>query len=342
MVFRVSSTKLYRHLALAALLIIAPFHPDAALSKEPRRLTVYTYDSFISAWGPGPQIEAGFEAQCGCDLQFVPAGDGAALLTRLLLEGENSAADVVLGLDTNLIARARKTGLFAPHGIEAAFDLPISWEDAAFLPYDWGYFAFVYDRGRIPHPPSSFEELATGNWRIVIQDPRSSTPGLGLMWWVEAAYGDSAPQIWADLAPKILTVTPGWSEAYGLFLDGEADFVLSYTTSPAYHSLAEGDESKAAALFEEGHYMQIEVMAMMKRSAEPDLAQAFLQFMISPEAQAALPMTNWMYPVIWPEGGLPESFTPPLEAHDALLLPPEEIEAKRKGALERWRIGLSK
>jgi ABC-type thiamine transport system substrate-binding protein len=32
--------------------------------------------------------------------------------------------------------------------------------------------------------------------------------------------------------PKTVTVTKGWSEAYGMFLDGEADMVLSYTTSP--------------------------------------------------------------------------------------------------------------
>ena len=48
-------------------------------------LTVYTYDSFVSDWGPGPAIEAAFEETCGCDLQFVGAGDGAALLARIKL-----------------------------------------------------------------------------------------------------------------------------------------------------------------------------------------------------------------------------------------------------------------
>ena len=45
-------------------------------------LTVLTYDSFTSEWGPGPAIEKGFEESCGCDLRFVTAGDGAALLAR--------------------------------------------------------------------------------------------------------------------------------------------------------------------------------------------------------------------------------------------------------------------
>ena len=73
-------------------------------------LTVYTYDSFTSDWGPGPVVEDAFEAICDCDLQFIGAGDGAALLSRLFLEGERTEADVVLGLDTNLIAQARDMG----------------------------------------------------------------------------------------------------------------------------------------------------------------------------------------------------------------------------------------
>jgi hypothetical protein len=120
-----------------------------------------------------------------------------------------------------------------------------------FLPFDWGYFAFVHDTS-LENVPGDFEALAASDVSIVIQDPRSSTPGLGLVMWVQAAYGDRAGEIWAGLADNIVTVTPGWSEAYGLFLDGEADMVLSYTTSPAYHLIAEEDPSKAAAAFARG------------------------------------------------------------------------------------------
>ncbi len=58
-------------------------------------------------------------------------------------------------------------------------------------------------------------------------------------------FGDGAADAWAALAPRIVTVTQGWSEAYGLFLDGEADMVLSYTTSPAYHIAVEDDDRYA-------------------------------------------------------------------------------------------------
>jgi thiamine transport system substrate-binding protein len=114
--------------------------------------------------------------------------------------------------------------------------------------------------------PGDFEALAASDLKILIQDPRSSTPGLGLLLWVRRPMATEAGEIWEGLSDNIVTVTPGWSEAYGLFLDGEADMVLSYTTSPAYHLIAESDDSKAAAPFDEGHYMQIEVAGKAGRN----------------------------------------------------------------------------
>ena len=62
-----------------------------------------------------------------------------------------------------------------------------------------------------------------------------------------------------------------------MFIEGEADMVLSYTTSPAYHIIAENDETKSAANFDEGHYMQIEVAAKLVSSKNPELADKFFK-----------------------------------------------------------------
>ncbi|MEO1579010.1 MAG: thiamine ABC transporter substrate binding subunit [Pseudomonadota bacterium] len=305
-------------------------------------LTIYTYDSFTSDWGPGPAVEAAFEETCGCDLQFVGAGDGASLLARVRLEGARTDADIVLGLDTNLTAAAAETGLFEAHGQDASgLDLPVDWTDETFLPFDWGYFAFVHDKEAVPTPPTSLRELADSDVSILIQDPRSSTPGLGLLMWVQAAYGDEAGEIWAGLSDNIVTVTKGWSEAYGLFLEGEADMVLSYTTSPAYHLIAEEDPSKAAAPFDEGHYMQIEVAGKLAGTDQPELADAFLAFMISDGFQSVIPTTNWMYPAVIPEGGLPEGFETLIQPETALVIPADEAPAVRDVALETWLGALS-
>ncbi|MDC1399763.1 thiamine ABC transporter substrate binding subunit [Yoonia sp.] len=310
----------------------------SALAETPV-LQVMTYDSFVTEWGPGPAIEAAFEATCACDLQFLGTGDGAALLARLQLEGPRTEADIVLGLDTNLTAAARETGLFAPHGVAAEFDLPIAWTDAEFLPFDWGYFAFVGNAGEAQ--ASSLRDLADSDLKIVIQDPRSSTPGLGLLMWVKTAYPDDAATIWADLSDNIVTVTSGWSEAYGMFLEGEADAVLSYTTSPAYHLIAEEDDSKVAWAFDEGHYMQVEVAGKVAGTDQPELADAFLAFIVSDAFQSVIPTTNWMYPAVTPAEGLPAGFETLMTPETSLLLSPEDAAALRDGALDEWRTALS-
>ncbi len=325
-----------KHLLAAGLLTIAM----PALAETPV-LTVLTYDSFTSEWGPGPAIEKAFEATCACDLQIVPAGDGAALLARIQLEGAASDADIVLGLDTSLTAAATATQLFAAHGKTPETNLPLDFADPDFLPFDWGWFAFVHDKTKLPDPPKSFEALAASDLTIVIQDPRSSTPGLGLLLWVKAAYGDRAPEIWQGLADNIVTVTPGWSEAYGLFLEGEADMVLSYTTSPAYHLLAESDDTKSAALFDEGHYMQIEVAGKLASSDQPELADQFLDFMLTDAFQSVIPQTNWMYPAITPVAGLPEGFDA-FRPAKSLLLSPEEAQSARDVALAEWQAALAR
>lgn len=305
-------------------------------------LTVYTYDSFVSDWGPGPQIETAFEAECGCDLQFVAAGDGAALLSRLKLEGENTDADIILGLDTSLTADAKETGLFANHaGIPDNLTLPVAWTDETFLPYDWGYFAFVYDNTVISDVPESFDALLESDYSVIIQDPRSSTPGLGLLLWVKHVYGDDAASAWETLAPRIVTVTKGWSEAYGLFLEGESDFVLSYTTSPLYHQIAEADDTKDAAIFSDGHYMQIEVAAKIAGTDQSELADQFLAFMTSAAFQAVIPETNWMYPAAASDLDINPAFTPDANAHKALVFSEGDSKAVLEEALDEWRNALS-
>jgi len=316
-----------------------------AAAQGAKTLTVYTYSSFAGEYGPGTKIKERFEAECVCAVEWVETDDAGTLLARLKLEGETTRADVVLGLDNNLMAEAAETGLFAPHGLKAEnLDLPVAWDDHTFLPFDWGYFAFVYDETRLENPPKSLEELVEGEGgpKIVIQDPRTSTPGLGLLLWMRSVYGDEAGEAWQKLAPKVVTVTQGWSEAYGLFLEGEADMVLSYTTSPAYHIAVESEPKYKAAIFPEGHALQIEVAALTKTSDDPDLARKFLEFMLSEPFQSAIPEGNWMYPAKSPASGLPASFQALATPEKSLLIPPEEVARKRRAWVNEWLAAMSR
>ncbi|MEO6396440.1 MAG: thiamine ABC transporter substrate binding subunit [Devosia sp.] len=281
-----------------------------ATAQEPRTLTIYTYDAFAADYGPGPILKPAFEKICGCQLNFVAADSSIGALRRVQLEGTTTDADIILGLDTSLAGEARATGLFAPHTL-ALDKLNLAWADADFVPVDYGYFAFVYDKRKVPNPPASFEALIAmpESFKIVLEDPRSDTTGLGLVLWIKAAYGERAADIWKGLKPHIRTVTRGWSDAYyGIFLKGEADMVLSYTTSPAVHAVTENDPNYGATTFNQGAYPQIEIAGMLKTSSNQDLAKQFLAWLVTPEAQAIIPTTNWMYPVAPVGDALPSAF----------------------------------
>lgn len=314
-----------------ALAVLVGLFASPAFAQDAPKLTIYTYDGFAAEWGPAPALKSGFEAICGgCTVDWVAADSSIGTLRRVQLEGPTTPADIIVGLDTAVAGEARATGLFSDHGLTLDnLVLPGGWTDRQFVPFDYSHFAFMHDTDTMPVPPKSFEELIAlpDTVKIAIQDPRSSTPGFGLVLWVKAAYGDRASEIWTGLKPHILAITRDWSDSYNLFLSGEADMALSYTTSPAYHIIEDGDDTIKAALFEEGHYPQIEVAGVLKSSDQQELAKQFLAYLLSPEAQKIIAEANWMFPVIDIAADLNPAFATLPQPEKTLAFTDEEIAA---------------
>jgi thiamine transport system substrate-binding protein len=220
----------------------------------------------------------------------------------------------------------------------------VDWADDTFIPFDWGYYAFVYDSSKLKAPPQSLKDLVENpnGPSVVIEDPRTSAPGLGLLLWMRKVYGEKAGEAWQKLRPRVVTVTKGWSEAYGLFLKGEADMVLSYTTSPAYHVAVEKKTNYKAAPFAEGHYLQVEIAGMTKTAKDPELAKRFLAFVLSDAFQSAMPEGNWMFPARTPASGLPASFKDLAEPAKALTYSPEEVRDHRREFTDEWLNAMAK
>lgn len=324
-------------LLISFLALIFAFNTSASAKKS--ELTIYTYNSFISKWGPGLKIKSAFEENCNCVVKYVGLEDGVSLLTRLKLEGKNSKADLVLGLDTNLIAEAIETGLFTEHSVPLRpLTIPVNWDNKYFIPYDYGFFAFIYDTEKVKKPPQNFKELIETAEKnsLLLQDPRTSTPGQGLLLWIQKTYPDESAEMWAKLRDKTLTISKSWSEAYGLFLEGEAPYVFSYTTSPAYHKIIDKTDRYKAAIFEEGHYLQIEVVGKLKKAQNSKLADEFLQFVLTRKFQSIIPETNWMYPVISIDEELHEAFKALPKPNKALLFSTTDVKKNRKKWLKSW------
>ncbi len=324
------------------LVIVLFFTACQEKKNDPNTLTIYTYDAFAADWGPAPKIKKIFEKSHHCKLHFVGVSSSIGALRKIQLEGNSTKADILLGLDSATAEIAKDTGLFATHDNNLSrLSLPFGYADRVFVPFDYSYFAFVYDSNKLKNPPLSFEALVDmpKDFKIVIEDPRSSTPGLGLLLWVKEIYGEKATDYWKRLAPHILTITKGWSEAYNLFLKGEADMVLSYTTSPAYHQLMEKRDNYKAAIFPEGHYAQIEVAGMLKSSQHKALAREFLHFLHSAQFAHLIPDTNWAYPVVQIKTPLPFSVPIPKKS---FIWEGKKVEKIRKSLIEEWLEAVKK
>lgn len=279
---------------------------------EENVLNVYCYDSFSSEWGPGPVIAESFYEVYGIRLKFNAPGDAVTVLNQLILEKGKSNADIVVGLDNSLLIRALSAGILEPYESHALDSVPselVFDETYHLLPFDYGYFAVCYDSEAMPVPPASLEDLISDKYTdsLILMDPRTSTPGLGFLLWTIAVYGDGWPEYWQRLRPSILTITESWSQGYTLFTAGEAPMVLSYGTSPVYHTEYEGTYRYRAADFSDGHIMQIEGMGIVSGTDNRNEAELFIDFMLSDEAQIALAKYNIMLPVN-SEVTLPQSF----------------------------------
>lgn len=296
------------------------------------QVVVYTYDSFISEWGPAPQLEELFEAETGLDLVFVDAGDGGQILGRTILEKESPQADVVIGIDNNQLDAARLANTLEPYKpIDAEKNVPEQLrfaEDWLLTPYDWSYFAMIYNTQSSIPAPSSLADLTNDTYRnkIILMDPRTSTPGLGFVAWTVAVFGENYLDFWRALKPNILTMAPSWSTGYGLFTSGEAPLVVSYTTSPAYHVEYDEGNQFQALIFEHGHSLQIEGAALVRNAPNAEGARKFLNFLVSTKAQEVLPLTQWMYPVN-PEVQMPASYAAAPMAGKALVVDNETVSA---------------
>ncbi len=266
-----------------------------------KEVVVYTYDSFVNEWGPGDAIIQAFEEEHDLKLTLVNIGDGANIVARAVAEKKRPVADMILGVDNHLASMAYRADILVPYRPESYGDIHpeiIMDDEWRLVPYDYSYFAIVWDSQSGIRPPKSLEDLASPEYekKLILMSPKTSTPGLGFALWTAAVFGENYADYWKRLSPSILTMASSWSTGYGLFTQGEAPLVCSYTTSPAYHLEYENTERYKALIFDDGHLLQIECAGILKSAPNIEGAKTFIDFLVSMECQEILPLTQWMYP----------------------------------------------
>lgn len=283
--------------------ILCLFVIEAQASSE-EVLRVYSYDALTGSNSFGEYLSDTFFKKYGKKVRFISFGTAGEALNQIALEGSSSRADMVMGIDEVLFRKHEKKEWFEiiDESVFAILDTKIKKNTPnSFVPFDYGYLAFLYDESRSHFPKNvslkKIPELLGSKQKVVLQDPRTSSIGLEFLVWTFESLGEEVKSFWLSLTPHILTVSPGWSGAYELFLRKQADLVVSYTTSPAYHHMKEKKFSIRPLIFDEGHFKQVEGMCILKTSRQKEAALKFIKHVLGPDAQRQLPTFQWMYPV---------------------------------------------
>ncbi|ABR31642.1 ABC transporter substrate-binding protein [Thermosipho melanesiensis] len=297
-------------------------------------LVVYTYDSFVS--GIGYEVVPIFEKMYGCKVDLRSFGDAGSVLSRLILEKQNPKADVIIGLDQALLFRAIKENLLEKYTPinKSLLKYPELLNEYG-VPYDFGAIAIVYNRNTVKNPPKSFSDLLSKKFknRIVVQDPRTSSTGLSFLLWTIAVYKDNYLDFWKKFKENILTITPGWDEAFEMLESGEADIMVSYATDGAYSYHNYGEIIYVPVILDDGACVQIEYASIVKGTKNMELAKRFLEFILMEDFQEKVPLNQWMLPVT--EVNTPEAFKYVPQINKILKLEPKIYE-KQEEILKEW------
>ena len=286
-----------------------------------------------------------FEEETGIKVNLISAGHGSELLYKLSLEQNNPRADVVVGITNEQLNESNKFNLFQSYDSPVLKDIDsehIFDKSLTLLPYNVGTYAFVYDSKKISNPPTSLEQLLDPKYKrsIILIDPRTSSVGMGLLQWTISVYGDDYLQWWEAIKPNVLTIADSWSSGYGLFTQGEAPLVISYTTSPIYHVINEDNDQFRSVVFDEGNLAVIEGAAILKSSKKVEQAQMFIDYLLT-DGQLDIAIANVMYPVNL-KTELPEAFDWAPVAKKELYLPSEMIAEHRDTWLNEWTEVMSR
>jgi len=245
-----------------------------------------------------------FEERYDCEVEVELVDKAGDLITRLIEEKDDPQADIVIGINNGNFIWAMEHNLVQAYKakeidtIEEAYHFDLSYH---FTPFNYAYYAILYDTYLVNNPPETFGKMQDGLWKnhLLISDARYSANGLGFLLWSVSMFGERGyGHFWRSIKNNVFFISSTWEQSFNMFLAGEAPFLLAYTTTPTYFIETENNYRYKTFIPHEGAYMFIEGVGIVEGSDNVPLAKEFIDFVISRDFQNHIAPTLWMYPVV--------------------------------------------
>lgn len=316
---------------------------------EPAILTVMTHDSFSVS----EDVVTTFENQHDIEVRFLAAGDTGTAVNKAILSKDNPLADVFYGIDNTFLSRALEEEIFESYDSPLLSEVPGAFKldsQNRALPIDYGDVCLNYDKAFFKEallaPPDSLEALLDAQYEglLVVENPATSSPGLAFLLATIGHFGeDGYLDFWKELVKNDIAVTNDWNSAYyGEFTlsGGTRPLVVSYGSSPpaeVYFAEEPPDEAPTAAVVaDETCFRQIEFVGILKGTQNRELAEAWIDFMLSTTFQEDLPLNMFVFPVNT-EAQLPQVFEEFAEIPDVTAeVSPDRISENREDWIQAW------
>jgi thiamine transport system substrate-binding protein len=336
---------------ILAVILAACSPQETTEPEEIRTLKVMTHDSFAVS----EDLINQFEDEHNVKISFIRSGDTGSALNQAILSRENPLADVFYGVDNTFLTRALQEDIFEPYPSPLLENIPDQFKldpGSSALPVDFGDVCINYDKAYFRENnlpvPESLDVLTQPEYEglLVTENPATSSPGLAFLMATIAQFGEEGYlEFWADLSQNGLVVASDWETAYysnfsGSTGQGPQPMVVSYGSSPAAEVIfAETplDESPTASIIGPNTcFRQIEFVGILKGTPNRDLAEKFVDFMLSVPFQKDIPVQMFVFPVN-PDAQLPEAFIENVQIPDQpATLAPELIDENREAWIESW------
>jgi thiamine transport system substrate-binding protein len=310
-----------------------------------------THDSFAVS----ETVVAAFEAEHDVTVRFLASGDAGEAVNRAVLAAGNPLADVFYGADNTFLSRALDAGIFEAYESPLLEEVPDAFElDATHhaLPVDYGDVCLNYDRAyfadRGLEPPANLGDLLQPEYRglLVVENPATSSPGLAFLLATVGHFGqDGYLDFWEGLRDNDVLVVNDWEAAYRTEFSGSSGrgprpIVVSYGSSPPFEVMFSPEplaEPPTAAVVSDGScFRQVEFVGILQGTENRDLAEAWVDFMLSTPFQEDMPLQMYVFPVN-SDAHLDEVFTRIAAAAERpAFVSPEDIAANREAWVEAW------